>query len=309
MNPLLTRNNVDLGEVLRCPSCLAGAVVSREQGVVCQSCNAIFRIKGVAPVMLDPAFSGELLQGLSTVNAWEMYDVVSVNHKVAKYSANKKSFWQRISPSHRVQVGPTYREFIDTHAIKGRILELGGGPNSMSLPGVVNIDINNYNTVDVIGDARRLPFKDNSFDAIISNSVLEHIWEVDVVANECHRIVKDGGLIFICVPQVCGRHHTIDYHRWTVPGLEKQFKGFEIVDKGVVLGPGMFVNHLVVNLVRAAVQNQFCKDLFSTLVEWLLFPLRFLDYLGRRSTEQENYAHTVYIIGKKAGSSAGPGVC
>ena len=169
----------------------------------------------------------------------------------------------------------------------------------MNIPGVVNLDINDYRSVDVIGDARRLPFQSGSFDAIISNSVLEHIWEVELVSRECHRVIKSGGLIFICVPQVCGRHHTTDYHRWTLPGLIKLFDQFEVIEKGAVLGPGMFFSHLATNISSSVTNNKFLKNLTSVILEWVFSPVRFLDYMGRNSLEQENYAHTIFIIGRK----------
>jgi SAM-dependent methyltransferase len=155
------------------------------------------------PALLDRGFSKELIERLDEVRSWEDYDSAGIGTQVAAHSASTPTVWQRLSPSFRVQVGPTYTEFIERYGVTDYILELGGGPNSLHIPGVVNLDVNDYRSVDVIGDARRLPFDDNSFQAVISNSVLEHIWEVESVAAECYRVVKSNGFVFICVPQVC----------------------------------------------------------------------------------------------------------
>jgi SAM-dependent methyltransferase len=53
-------------------------------------------------------------------------------------------------------------------------------------------------TVQGFGD--RLPFKDGHFNSAISNSVLEHIPDVDSVVCEIGRVLKPGSLFLFCVP-------------------------------------------------------------------------------------------------------------
>lgn len=45
-----------------------------------------------------------------------------------------------------------------------------------------------------------IPFPDHSFNTIISNSVLEHIPDVDAVIAEAARIIAPGGQFIFCVP-------------------------------------------------------------------------------------------------------------
>ena len=111
--------------------------------------------------------------------------------------------------------------------------------------------------------------------------------------------IKNGGFIFMCVPQVCGRHHTIDYFRWTIPGLKKVFDKFNVIDEGVILGPGMFISHLFTSLFRELTPSKIINATLCFLIEWLLFPLRFLDLVGKNKKNIENYAHTIFIIGQK----------
>lgn len=49
-------------------------------------------------------------------------------------------------------------------------------------------------------DGRSLPFADNSFDAIYSSSVLEHISEFATVQRELTRVLRPGGIAVHCVP-------------------------------------------------------------------------------------------------------------
>ena len=50
-----------------------------------------------------------------------------------------------------------------------------------------------------LGDARKLPFDDNTFGSIISVSVIEHVTEVDKVFAEAHRVLRPGGKLLITV--------------------------------------------------------------------------------------------------------------
>ena len=52
------------------------------------------------------------------------------------------------------------------------------------------------------GDICALPFADESFDAVISSSVLYHEWVKDVAAalRELRRVLRPGGMLFVVLP-------------------------------------------------------------------------------------------------------------
>lgn len=52
----------------------------------------------------------------------------------------------------------------------------------------------------IIADARKLPFKNNSFNTVFSNSVLEHITNVEKVISESYRVLKPKGYFIFTVP-------------------------------------------------------------------------------------------------------------
>lgn len=51
-----------------------------------------------------------------------------------------------------------------------------------------------------IGNIEKLPFKKNSFDAIVATEVLEHIHRPETAVRECFRVLKRNGRICVSVP-------------------------------------------------------------------------------------------------------------
>lgn len=70
----------------------------------------------------------------------------------------------------------------------------------------------------------KLPYKDNSFDAITALDVLEHIKDDQEALHEWYRVLKPGGKLLITVPAYQWLWSTHDeslhhYRRYTVSGL------------------------------------------------------------------------------------------
>ncbi|WP_438358033.1 class I SAM-dependent methyltransferase [Brevibacillus dissolubilis] len=52
----------------------------------------------------------------------------------------------------------------------------------------------------VTGDSAAMPFEDESFDTIIMNDAMEHVGEPEKTLEECFRVLKKGGHIYINFP-------------------------------------------------------------------------------------------------------------
>jgi SAM-dependent methyltransferase len=50
------------------------------------------------------------------------------------------------------------------------------------------------------GNGCEMPFRNGVFNSIVSNSVLEHIPDVEKVLAEANRVLKRGSFLFFCVP-------------------------------------------------------------------------------------------------------------
>lgn len=68
--------------------------------------------------------------------------------------------------------------------------------------GYINVDITKFPGTDKAFnfDHFPYPFKDNEFDEIYSDNVIEHLEDVTKVMKELHRITKKDGVIRIIVP-------------------------------------------------------------------------------------------------------------
>lgn len=51
-----------------------------------------------------------------------------------------------------------------------------------------------------VADIRMMPYPDDTFDMIISNSTLEHVEDIDKAISEINRVLKTGGQVIFTVP-------------------------------------------------------------------------------------------------------------
>jgi len=101
------------------------------------------------------------------------------------------------------------------------------------------MDYDNTTGADIVGNIHQIPMKDESVDAIVCSSVLEHVENPIVATKEMYRILKKGGLLFVHVPSIYPYHarkgHYPDYWRFfddTIQLLFKDFSKVEFVKRG-----------------------------------------------------------------------------
>jgi len=85
-----------------------------------------------------------------------------------------------------------------------KILDLGCGDNKVE--GAIGLDNIALSEVDIVHDLLHFPYpiKANSFDTIYLRHVIEHfnIDKINNIMNECYRILKKDGQLYINVPHV-----------------------------------------------------------------------------------------------------------
>ena len=106
----------------------------------------------------------------------------------------------------------------------GRVLDIGCG-NLLDRVGFtpgseyIGVDIEKSKYTALIADIHKLPFKDGVFDACICNAVLEHVLEPGIALQECNRILRDDGVLWLSVPFLQHIHSNYDFRRFTDQGL------------------------------------------------------------------------------------------
>jgi len=121
----------------------------------------------------------------------------------------------------------------------GLVLDCGAGRKPVYYENVVNYEIVNYDSTDVIGVAEELPFIDNAFDAVLSVAVLEHLRDPFGAAKEMTRVLKPGGKLFCAVPFLQPFHgYPSHYYNMTHVGLANLFRELKVVQQAVYPATG-----------------------------------------------------------------------
>ncbi|MCM8774277.1 MAG: class I SAM-dependent methyltransferase [Candidatus Omnitrophica bacterium] len=109
---------------------------------------------------------------------------------------------------------------------KCNVLDIGTGSGFLAWEiskisrSVVSINISDERIVKdgykfIIVSDERLPFKDFSFDVVISNHTIEHLPNQKLHLNEIHRVLKENGLLYLATPN----KYTITDPHYKIPFL------------------------------------------------------------------------------------------
>ena len=114
-----------------------------------------------------------------------------------------------------------------SHFIKGRILDIGSGPNGgryknfFSGNDYITLDINPDYNPDIVGSALKIPEPDNSFDGVVCFQVLDYLNHPAQAIKEMRRVLKPDGHGLISIPQSNELHdEPHDYWRFTKYGIK-----------------------------------------------------------------------------------------
>ncbi len=123
---------------------------------------------------------------------------------------------------------------------EGIILDCGAGFRPVYYENVINYEIAPYPTTDVLGFAEDLPFADNSFDAIFSFAVLEHVKLPFQAAKEMTRVLKPGGKLIVSAAFLQPMHgYPHHYFNMTKNGMLVLFEeDIEVDEQFVTSGTG-----------------------------------------------------------------------
>jgi SAM-dependent methyltransferase len=126
--------------------------------------------------------------------------------------------------------------------LKGRLLDFGCGSKPyrslFTVEEYTGLDFENpghphlNEQIDVFYDGKHMPFQDQTFDAVFSSEVFEHVFNLDEVLKELNRVMRTGAPILVTCPfAICEHEVPNDFARYSSYGLRSLFErhGFEVV--------------------------------------------------------------------------------
>ncbi len=79
--------------------------------------------------------------------------------------------------------------------------------------------------VDVYYNGKDLPFENQKFDCIFCTEVVEHLFNLDEILTEFHRVLKDDGIVLLTFPFAWPEHaQPYDFARYTSFATQHIFK-------------------------------------------------------------------------------------
>jgi SAM-dependent methyltransferase len=106
----------------------------------------------------------------------------------------------------------------------GMVLDCGAGARPSRMKNVINAEIVDYASTDILSVGESLPFADATFDAVVSLAVLEHVRDPFKCAAEILRVLKPGGELIADVPLLQPVHgYPHHYYNMTMQGLRNLF--------------------------------------------------------------------------------------
>ncbi len=145
---------------------------------------------------------------------------------------------------------------------RGKLLDVGCGNKPFlhifdgKIKSYTGIDVpstRHFNKeIDVFSSGQRVPFKNGSFDTILTTSVLEHVEEPQKMFDEMHRVLKKGSYLILTTPCQYGLHEQpYDYFRYTKYSLKlmAEKSGFKVIYIKPIGGMLVIVNQLIAKYI------------------------------------------------------------
>lgn len=209
------------------------------------------------------------------------------------------SIWHVFCPVMMLINGPRMvLEYIKKDSLA---IDVGSGPERLGKE-FINIDVFPFPEVDIVANATHLPFKNNSVDAAVSESLFEHVPDAVMVAKEMVRVVKPGGFVYVSAPFIHPYHASPDdFNRWTISGLKHMFPELEIVKSGIRSGPWSAMLLFMAYWLGVIFSFGYRKiaPFLAHIFMLILGPFKYLDYFFMKIPGSEAVATHLYILGRK----------
>jgi len=159
--------------------------------------------------------------------------------------------------------------------------------------------------VDVYYDGKIVPFENGSFDSVFATEVFEHVFNIDEVLPEIHRVLKKGGLLLITCPFVIPEHEKpYDYARYTSFGIRHLLEkhGFGIkrqIKTGNYLETVAQLNMYFLNFLLPKKPVILYKILFQLFLLPVILSTLLLNKILPRKLKRDDFYHSNVVLVEK----------
>jgi len=181
-------------------------------------------------------------------------------------------------------------------------LSIGGGPRREH-PQLININISNYENVDIVADAYAIPYASGTVDAVFCEAVLEHLEFPDKAVCEMFRVLKRGGKVYAATPFLQWYHgYPNHFQNFTLTGHERLFKraGFSVVESGACVGPIFAITTFNMCFLKLYMPR-FVRLILGPLAILISLIIRPFDRIINKSPLAHVLASTTYLVAQKPG--------
>ena len=292
--------------LLCCPLC-HGALSFAEKEIVCTSCG-----EGYSWVEGKP----NLMAGGSRKEMGELYQTIESGRVTHRMTDRVGSYSPRLTQllrglAHLLSPPDPWFNY-SRQKVKntlfpprdpGLVLDVGCGPSKFDSR-CLGIDAYPHPAVDVVADSDSLPLLSSSADAVVSCSLLEHVFNPERVVREFIRVLKPLGYLYIEMPFLQGYHPSpYDGQRYSHAGLEHLLReqGLVPIRTGMCSGPSSSLSFLLRKWLALvfSFRSQLLYELAGMVWGWITFPIKYGDLLLARHTQAIENAFGIYCLSQK----------
>lgn len=180
-------------DIILCPQCKSSNLVCKDTSIICNNCASTYPIINNVPVFIENPYQVEI--------------------KPQDHESNQ-------IPLHFME---------EMSSLDGLVLQIGAGASEIKPLNFIELEYSIFKNTDVVADAHRIPFRDDSFESVLAFNVFEHLHNPFIVAQEIYRVLKPGGKVVIHSAFLQALHEEpCHYYNATKYGLINWFSYFNI---------------------------------------------------------------------------------
>jgi len=272
----------EISELLCCPVCKSELKLEKD-GFCCISdrCHSIFPMVDGIPVLINESNS-----------IFSLSDFERHRDTYFKTYSKSEKFLRRFLPAidQNLKAEANLSKFaglILRESTDPKVLILGGSKVGRGLKDIlshesirfVETDVSFGPRTTVICDVHDIPFRDETFDGVIAQAVLEHVVDPYRCVEEIFRVLKKKGIVYAETAFMQYLHGgRYDFTRFTHLGHRRLFRRFDEICSGAEGGAGMSLAWAYRAFLLSFVSSRLARAAIKAFARYSAWELKYIDY-------------------------------